>query len=75
MWPAIVPKVSQVAEGKVYDINFDVIPKRLWKSENCPVQPHRGRQTELIPKRRFEPFQTSKDYKLFQSILKYLVLW
>ena len=55
-------------------MNFDGIPKQLWKSGNFPVQPHRGRNTELIPKRSSEPFQASKDYKLFQSILKYLVL-
>ena len=32
------------------------------------------RHTEFSPKRSSEPFQSSKDYKLFQSILKYLVL-
>ena len=71
----IVPKARQVAEGEVeYDMNFDVIPKWLWKSENCPVQPPRKRHTEFIPKRSSEPFQTYKDYKVFQSILKDLVL-
>ena len=71
----IVPKARQVAEGELeYGMNFDVIPKRLWKSGNCQVQPHRGRHTELIIKGSFEPFQTNKDYKRFQSILKCLVL-
>ena len=71
----IVPKGRQVAEGELeYDMNFDVIPKRLWKSRKCPVQPHRGRDTELIIKGSSEPFQTSKDYKRFHSFLKYLVL-
>ena len=53
----IVTKAIQVAEGEAeYDINFNVIPKRLWKSEKCSAQLHRRKHTEFIPKRSSKPF-------------------
>ena len=72
----IVSKARLVDERELeYDMNFDVIHKRLWKSGNCLVQSHRVRRhTELIIKGSSEPFQRSKDYRRFQSVLKYLVL-
>ena len=62
----IVPKARQAAEGEgEYDMNFDVIPKRLWKPENWPVQPHRRRHTEFIPKRSLHPSEQVKIINFF----------
>ena len=63
---AIVPKVRQVDEGEVeYDMNFDVIPKRLRKSGNLPVEPPEEDIQNGLLKEVLNPSKQVKITKFF----------
>ena len=62
----IVPKARQVDEGEVgYDMNFDVFPKRLWKSGNLPVEPPEEDKQNWLLKEVLNPSKQVKITKFF----------